>query len=64
MIWNEEIECMDPASLKELQGRRLVSMVRDIYERNPVYHKKLDEAGISPGDVKGIDDLPKLPFTV
>jgi len=64
MIWNEEIECMDPASLKELQSRRIVSMVRDIYERNPVYHKKLEEAGISPGDIRTIDDLPRLPFTV
>ncbi len=64
MIWNEKIECMDPAALKELQSRRLVALVRAMYEQSPVYHRKLDEAGISPGDVQGIDDIVRLPFTV
>jgi phenylacetate-CoA ligase len=64
MIFNEEMECMAPARLKELQSQRLVTLVRTLYDQNPVYRRKLNEAGVSPRAVKGIEDIPKLPFTV
>ena len=28
------------------------------------YRKRLDALGIKPGDIRGLDDLTKLPFTV
>ena len=63
MIWNEEIECMAPAGLKKLQSERLVKLANYVYERCPVYKEKFDFAGISPNDIKSIDDITKLPFT-
>lgn len=63
MIWNEAIETMPLEDLKNLQSERLVKLVRYIYERCPVYKQKLDKAGVSPGDIRGIEDITKLPFT-
>jgi phenylacetate-CoA ligase len=63
MIWNEAIETMPLEDLKNLQSERLVKLVRYIYERCPVYKQKLDKAGVSPGDIQGIEDITKLPFT-
>ena len=34
MIWNEEIECMEPEALKKLQSRRLAALMRSIDEVN------------------------------
>jgi phenylacetate-CoA ligase len=63
MIWNEQIECMDPGDLKNIQSQRLKEIVKYVYEKSPVYKKKLDASGIKPADIKDIDDLKKIPFT-
>jgi len=39
-------------------------MVENAYNNVPFYKKKLDEAGVKPSDIKSIDDIAKLPFTV
>lgn len=51
------------AELRKLQDVRLAALVSRVYETVPFYKKQLDEAGIAPGDVQAISDLPKLPFT-
>ncbi|WP_058485838.1 phenylacetate--CoA ligase family protein [Defluviitalea phaphyphila] len=63
MIWNEHKECMSREELRILQGKRLCEMVERVYHNVPFYRKKMQELGLEPGDIKGIDDLPKLPFT-
>lgn len=63
MIWNEYIECMSRDERVNLQSERLRKMVERLYSNVPFYRKKFQEAGISPADIKGIEDLPKLPFT-
>lgn len=62
-IWNPEIETMPREQLRELQNKRLREQVAYVYERSPFYRNKLDEAGVQPGEIAGIDDLHKLPFT-
>lgn len=59
-----EIECASRETLRELQSQRLVTMVKRCYENVPFYRKKFDELGLKPEDIRSIDDLPKLPFTV
>ena len=39
-------------------------MVHNAYDHVPFYQKKFDEIGLLPGDIKTIDDITKLPFTV
>ena len=62
-IWNPEAECMDPEELRALQGERLVKCVNYMYGRVPYYTEKMKAAGVEPGDIRGMDDLHKLPFT-
>ncbi len=63
-IWNPEMEQMPRDRLRALQGERLRASVARAYERVPLYRQRFDEAGVSPDDIRGLDDLSKLPFTV
>jgi phenylacetate-CoA ligase len=63
MIWNEQYECMPVDERRKLQSERLVSMVQRVYENVAPYRKKMDDAGVAPGDIRTIDDIKKLPFT-
>jgi phenylacetate-CoA ligase len=63
MIWNEKMECMGLEDLKDVQSERLKNLVSYIYKHSPAYKVKLDAFGISPKDIKTIDDIKKLPFT-
>jgi phenylacetate-CoA ligase len=61
--WDIEKECMDLGQLHELQGKRLVDTVKRMYANTPYYASKMKAAGVTPDDIKGIDDLYRLPFT-
>ena len=63
MIWNESKECMSRDEMHALQSARLVKMVERVYYNVPFYRKKMQEMGLELGDVKGIEDITKLPFT-
>lgn len=63
MIWNETKECMSRDEMRVLQSARLVKTVERVYHNVPFYRKKMQELGLEPGDIKGIEDLQKLPFT-
>ncbi len=63
MIWNEHHECMSRQDRTRLQDERLIEMVERVYYNVPFYRKKMQTMGIEPGDITGIKDLNKLPFT-
>lgn len=63
MIWNETKECMSRDEMSNLQSKRLVKTVNRVYHNVEFYRKKMQQIGIEPGDIKGIEDLTKLPFT-
>ena len=63
MYWNESMECATLNEMRALQSFRLSQTVRRVYERVPLYRKRMDEAGVSPADIRSVDDLHKLPFT-
>ncbi|MEN6455976.1 MAG: phenylacetate--CoA ligase [Prolixibacteraceae bacterium] len=64
MIWNEKIECADRSELKAIQTERLRETVQRIYHNVPCYRKKMQEEGLVPDDIRSLEDLAKLPFTV
>lgn len=63
MIWNEAKECMSRDELMHLQSERLKKTVNHVYHNVEFYRKKMQQLGLEPGDIKGIEDLHKLPFT-
>ena len=60
--WQKE-ETMSLEEKRALQGKRLIDTVNRVYDKVPFYRKKMQEMGLEPGDIRGIDDLSKLPFT-
>ena len=63
MIWNEARECMSRDEMSNLQSARLRKEVSRVYHNVEPYRKKMQEAGLEPGDISGIEDIEKLPFT-
>ncbi len=63
MIWNKEMECMSSDEMRALQGQRLVKLVEYVYNNVEFYRKRMDECGVKPSDIKGIEDITKLPYT-
>jgi phenylacetate-CoA ligase len=49
--------------LKAFQLEGLKWTVKHAYQGSPFYKKRLDEAGIKPGQIRSLNDLSKLPFT-
>lgn len=64
MPWNDEFECMAVGDLQKFQLAKLKETVAWLYDRVPFYKTKLDELGIKADDIKGLEDISKLPFTV
>ena len=60
--YQPEIECASREQLKRWQSERLVAQVRRVWENVPYYRKKMEEKGVTPEDIRGVEDLPKLPF--
>ena len=57
-----EIETMPREQLQALQSERLVKQVRHVYDHVPYYRAKMDAKGVTPDDIRGVEDLHKLPF--
>ncbi len=60
--YQREIETMPREELKKLQSERLVRQVRHVWEHVPYYRGLMEKKGVTPDDIRSIDDLHKLPF--
>ena len=54
---------MPRGELSALQSEKLRKQVRHVYDNVPYYRGLMDEKGLTPEDIGGIEDLHKLPFT-
>ena len=57
-----EIETASREQILAWQNERLVKQVKNVWDNVPYYRKKMEEKGVTPEDIKGVDDLHKLPF--
>ncbi|MCI9073557.1 MAG: phenylacetate--CoA ligase [Lachnospiraceae bacterium] len=60
--YQPEIETMPLPQLQALQSERLVAQVKHVYENVAFYRDRMDQAGVNPQDIHGIEDLHRLPF--
>ena len=60
--YQPEIETASVEEIKALQSEKLVKQVKHVYENVEYYRNLMDEKGVTPDDIKSIDDLYKLPF--
>lgn len=62
-IYQPDIECMDRKKIKEVQTERLKWQVKRCYENVAVFRERMEKKGLTPDDIKTLEDLGKLPFT-
>ena len=60
--YQKEIETASHEQILKWQSERLVKTIKHVYANNTYYRKLMDEKGVTPDDIKGVDDLHKLPF--
>ncbi|MBQ7837604.1 MAG: phenylacetate--CoA ligase [Clostridia bacterium] len=60
--YQPEIETASVEELRKIQNEKLVKQVKHVYENVKYYRDLMDEKGVTPDDIKSIDDLHKLPF--
>lgn len=63
MIWNKAMECAERDVLRQIQLRKLRDTVARVYQHVEAYRVKMQDKGISPGDIQSLEDLQHLPFT-
>ncbi|MEJ2096478.1 MAG: phenylacetate--CoA ligase, partial [Deltaproteobacteria bacterium] len=64
MPWNKEVECMPVEKIQKFQLEKLRETVEWVSKKIPFYKQKFKEAGIKSADIKSLEDVAKLPFTV
>ena len=62
--WRREMETLPREKLEELQLQRFRERMQYVYERSPMYKRKYDEAGIKAPDIRTLDHIQHVPFTV
>jgi phenylacetate-CoA ligase len=62
-IFDPRLEKLSAAERSADLGGRLAAIVRHAYASAPGFRRALDGAGVKPGEVRGLDDLAKIPVT-
>ncbi len=60
--YQKEIETMPYEQMRALQSERLCRQVRHVWDNVPYYRSLMEEKGLTPDDIRGVEDLHKLPF--
>ena len=60
--YQKDLETMPAEQIRALQEEKLKKQVKHVYEHVPYYRALMDKKGVKPEDIKGTDDLQKLPF--
>lgn len=60
---NRRLETMSSDELRSIQESKFLKQLDYVLGRSPFYQRKFAEAGIERGDIRGLGDLPKIPFT-
>ena len=60
--YQPERETMPAEEIRKLQSELLVKQVRHVWDNVPYYKKLMQDKGVTPDDIHGIEDISKLPF--
>ena len=60
-FYNRELETLAPEDRARLQLQKLQALLQRIYQASPFYRDRFDAAGVSPGDIRSLDDLRRFP---
>lgn len=60
--YQPEIETMPLEQIQAMQSEKIVKQVKHVYDNVEYYRNLMDEKGVKPEDINGIEDIHKLPF--
>ena len=60
--YQPEIETASREEILKIQNEKIVKQVKHVYDNVPYYRNLMDQKGVSPEDIKSVDDIKKLPF--
>ena len=60
--YQKEIETASREEIIAIQNEKIVKQVKYVYDNVPYYRAKMEAKGVTPEDIRSIDDLHKLPF--
>ncbi|MFQ5915205.1 MAG: phenylacetate--CoA ligase family protein [Nitrospinota bacterium] len=63
LYFEPEIETASRETMRQIQEKKFLEQVRHAYANSPFYRRKFEEAGITPDDVRSLDEIVNLPFT-
>jgi phenylacetate-CoA ligase len=62
--WNEKIETIPVPELRKNQLKKLKEQIKHCYQNSTFYRQKFKNAGLKPEEIKTVEDIQKIPFTV
>lgn len=60
--WDPSVETAPLRELRRIQEEKLRVLVSYAYQMSPFYHRKMRQAGVRPEDIRGLEDLKRLPI--
>lgn len=60
---DEVMECLPPEAERRLNEELFTRQIAYLFQHSPFYRDKLHGARLGPESIRGLDDLPKIPFT-
>ena len=60
--YQPEIETAPREKILEMQNEKIVRQVRHVWDNVPYYRHLMEEKGVTPEDIRGVEDIHKLPF--
>ncbi|MGM0405426.1 MAG: phenylacetate--CoA ligase family protein [Thermoplasmatota archaeon] len=63
-MFNKKAQLMKRDEIREVQEEKMLKMVKYAYENVPMYKRRFKNEGITPKDIKSLEDVHKVPFTV
>ena len=62
--FDQKVETSSRDETAMLQFQKLETLLKKVYTSNPFYQNKFNSLGITSSEIRSLDDLTKLPFTV
>ena len=60
--YQPEIETAPREEILALQNEKIVRQVKHVWDHVPYYRHLMEEKGVTPEDIHGVEDIRKLPF--
>jgi phenylacetate-CoA ligase len=62
-MWKPETETLSREELEKRQLKYFRKQMKYVIEKSPFYKRKFEVAGVTPNDIKSMDDVRRVPFT-